>query len=79
MLWEYHLTETANDHIGLAKAIQAVACQLERGAKLPPMRRKQVRDAIVVRLIASAFGTSMVVAARELYEKTSNLPREKEQ
>lgn len=78
MLGEYRITETATDHIGLAKAIQAVACQLERGAKLPPMRRKQVRDAIVVRLIASAFGTSMVVAARELYTKTENLPREGE-
>ena len=79
MLGEYRLPETATDHIGLAKAIQAVACQLERGAKLPPMRRKQVRDAIVVRLIASALGASMGGAARELYEKTTNLPREKEQ
>lgn len=79
MLGEYRLTETANDRIGLAKAIQDMACKLEYLKKFTPMSQKQVCDGFIVQLIASAFGASVAVAARELYEKTSNLPREKEQ
>lgn len=79
MLGEYHLTETANDRIGLAKAIQDMACKLEYLNKFTPMSRKQVRDGFIVPLIASAFGVSMAVAAQELYMKTKDLPREGEQ
>lgn len=79
MLGEYHLTETANDHIGLAKAIQDMACKLEYLKKFTPMSQKQVCDGFIVQLIASAFGVSMAVAVRELYVETEDLSQEKEQ
>lgn len=79
MLGEYRLTETATDHIGLAKAIQDMACKLEYLNKSTPMSRKQVCDGFVVQLIASTFGVSVAVAVQELYVKIEDLPREKEQ
>lgn len=79
MLGEYRLTETANDRIGLAKAVQDMACKLEYLKKFTPMSQKQVCDGFIVQLIASAFGVGVVVAVRELYMETEDLPREKEQ
>lgn len=79
MLREYHLTENANDRIGLAKAIQDMACKLEYLKKFTPMSPKQVRDGFVVPLIASAFGAGVAVAVQELYVETEDLSREEEQ